>query len=659
VTVAPAPERRWPRAAAALVVAAAATAGMLWYGGSVREEPLPGLPDPGGPVAWLLAATRLGTEIAAVVTIGLLVAAVVLSPRDAERLSRTGLRRLRAAGWAATAWLALSLCLFCFTLADLLGVPLPAALTYDDLSEFATTGLLGRSLVLSAALTVVVALLCLLALTARGAGTALVVAVVAVVPPLFAGHAATGNNHRLGASALLLHVIPVAVWSGALLALLLTGRAATPQLTVAVRRFSPIAAGCLAAVAASGLLSAYARLYQPSDLTGTRYGQLILVKAGALLALGAVGLAQRRTALPALDAGDRRPFVRVATVEILLFAAAIGTAVALSRTAPPPFGGIPDNEFLGFPEPPPVSAGNLAGLWLLEPLFLAFAVVAAALYLAGVRRLRRRGQAWPVARTAAFLAGCALVVVASSSGLARFAPLLFSAFVAQQLLLGAFAPILLAAGGPVRLALAALPAADDPSAWPGPREWLERTLRGRTVGGRTVRVLTHPLAAAGLYLAGLYGTYMFGLYELTLRSHAAHLVAGAALLAIGYLFYSVVLGAPPVPRPAPRSYRLLTVSVTAALQAFLGLALMTSTVVVAEHWFIDLNRDWGPDPLSDQHLGGLLLATVGLLPPVVALLALRLSANAQPSVTGATDDVDSGSRSHVTRSIDNLRVPEK
>ena len=32
------------------------------------------------------------------------------------------------------------------------------------------------------------------------------------------------------------------------------------------------AAGCLAAVAASGLLSAYARLYQPSDLTGTRIG---------------------------------------------------------------------------------------------------------------------------------------------------------------------------------------------------------------------------------------------------------------------------------------------------------------------------------------------------------------------------------------------------
>jgi putative copper resistance protein D len=632
-----APERRWPRAAAALAVAVAATAGMLWYGGSVREERLPGLPDPGGPVAWLLAGTRLGAEIAAVVTIGLLVAAVVLSPRDAERLSRTGRSRLRAAGWAATAWLVLSLSLLCFTLADLLGEPLSAALTYEELREFLTASLLGRAIVLSAALTVAVALLCLLARTARGAGIALVVAVVAVVPPLFAGHAATGNNHRFGASALLLHVIPVTVWSGALLALLLTGRAATPQLAMAVRRFSPIAAGCLAAVAASGLLSAYARLYQPSDLTGTRYGQLVLVKTGALLALGAVGLAQRRTAMPALEAGDRRPFVRVATVEILLFAATIGTAVALSRTATPSFGGIPDNEWLGFPEPPPVSAGNLAGLWLLEPLFAAFAVAAAGLYLAGVRRLRRRGQAWPAARTAAFLAGCALVVVASSSGLARYAPLLFSVFAVQHLLLSVFAPALLAAGGPVRLALAALPAAADPAAWPGPREWLERALRGRTV-----RVLTHPLVAAGLYLAGLYGTYMFGLYELTLRSHAAHLVAGAALLGVGYLFYSVVLAAPPVPQPAAPAYRVLVLSVTIVLQAFLGLVLMSSTVVIAEDWFIDLNRTWGPDLLAHQHTGGLLLATAGLIPSVLALVALRVSARRAPDVAGpsrAADDV--------------------
>lgn len=633
--------RRWPRAVAALGVAASATAGMLWYGGSVREEQLPGLPDPAGPVAWLLAATRLGTEIAAVITIGLLVAAVALSPRDADRLSRTGSRRLRGAGWAATAWLALSVGRFFCTLADLLGVPL-SAVTRDELSDFLSKGPLGQSIILSAALSAVVALLCLLTRTGRGAVVALVVAMIAVVPPLFAGHAATGNNHRIGASALLLHVIPVTVWAGALLALLLTGRAATPRLATAVRRFSPVAAGCLAAVAASGPLLAYARLSGSSDLTGTRYGQLVLVKTCALVALGAVGLAQRRVATRALDAGERRPFIHIATAEILLFAFAVGTAVALSRTATPPFEGIPDNELLGFPEPPPVSAGDLAGSWLLEPLFAAFAVASAALYLAGVRRLRRRGQAWPMARTAAFLAGSTMVIVASGSGLARYAPLLFSVFAVQHLALSALAPALLAAGGPVRLALAALPATDDPAVWPGPREWLERALRGRAT-----RALTHPLVAAGLYLAGLYGTYMFGLYELTLRSHAAHLAAGAVLLAIGLLFFSVVPGrypAEPEPRRAAHPYRLLTLWLTTALQALLGLALMTSTVVVAEDWFIELNRGWGPEPLSDQRLGGLLIAAAGLLPPVVALAARRRSGRtgANSSNSGRGRSVHSG-----------------
>ena len=55
--------------------------------------------------------------------------------------------------------------------------------------------------------------------------------------------------------------------------------------------------------------------------------------------------------------------------------------------------------------------------WRFNLLFGTAALVLAAAYLLGVRRLRRRGDAWPVGRTVAWLAGCAGLLVATSSGL--------------------------------------------------------------------------------------------------------------------------------------------------------------------------------------------------------------------------------------------------
>ena len=172
---------RWSLALAPLAVAGAVMAGMLWYGGSVRQEPLPGLPDPGGATGWLLAAARLGWQLAAVVTVGLLVAAVVMSPRENGRLSPTGYRRLRAAGWAAAAWCGSALAVLCFTLADVLGVPISEAVSFAAVVDFATTVDLGRPLGLSALLAAMACLVCLLTMTVRGATVGLLVA----VPRLF------------------------------------------------------------------------------------------------------------------------------------------------------------------------------------------------------------------------------------------------------------------------------------------------------------------------------------------------------------------------------------------------------------------------------------------------------------------------------------------
>ena len=418
-------------------------------------------------------------------------------------------------------------------------------------------------------------------------------------------------------------MVPVAVWAGGLLALALTGRAATDQLAIAVRRFSPLAAACLLLVAGSGLVSAYVRLPGLGALVDTRYGQLVLLKTVVLGTLAAAGWWQRRAALPALLAGDRSRFTRTATVEVLLFAAAMGTAVALSRT-PAPVQGEPAESIaqslLGYPMPAAPDAGRLLGDWLPEPLFIAVVLAAAWCYLGAVGRLRRRGRA---------LAGGAYGRAAGRRcghhhrHRQRTGPV--RATVVQR----APAPATAADHGRADPARARRPA------HPGPAGVADqariRAGRGRGSGcgrpgaSRFGRLLTRPLVAAVLLAGTGFPLYFTGLYELTLRSHAAHLIMIGYFLAAGWLFFWVVLGVDPVPRRAGYPARLLAVALVVGSQVALGVVLARSGTLLAADWFTALARLWGDPPLVDQQTAGRLLWSLGNLPLLAVLAALAVS----------------------------------
>src|SRR5699024_6867162 len=124
---------------------------------------------------------------------------------------------------------------------------------------------------------------------------------------------------------------------------------------------------------------------------------------------------------------------------------------------------------LGFDLPGPPTVANLLLFWRFDLIAGTGSVAAAVLYLLGVRRLRRRGDSWPVGRTIGWLLGCLTVLLATSSGLGAYGQAQFSVHMIEHMLLAMLAPILLALGGPVTLILRALPAAGrgDP---PGVRE---------------------------------------------------------------------------------------------------------------------------------------------------------------------------------------------
>ena len=90
-------------------------------------------------------------------------------------------------------------------------------------------------------------------------------------------------------------------------------------------------------------------------------------------------------------------------------AGAFGLGAVLGRTPPP----VPDSELspsavlsiTGFPDPGPMSAADWLTAWRPSWLMIAIALVSVGLYAAGVRRLSRRGDAWPVHRTVLWTLG--------------------------------------------------------------------------------------------------------------------------------------------------------------------------------------------------------------------------------------------------------------
>lgn len=109
-----------------------------------------------------------------------------------------------------------------------------------------------------------------------------------------AEHASTGIQPGIAMPVDVLHLLAVATWLGGLSALLVA-LYRTPDITsAAVRRFSRIAFTSVVVVAATGIYQSWRQLGSWSALTGTGYGQLLLVKVGLVAVLVGVAWTSRR-----------------------------------------------------------------------------------------------------------------------------------------------------------------------------------------------------------------------------------------------------------------------------------------------------------------------------------------------------------------------------
>ncbi|MCC5579207.1 bifunctional copper resistance protein CopD/cytochrome c oxidase assembly protein [Microtetraspora sp. AC03309] len=553
----------------------------LWFGGGTPRPAIEGLPAPDVVTMVGLPAVRLLHDVCAVATVGTLLVSLWAPAERAGRIARSA--GPWALGWAASAALTEVL-----TLSDFLALPVSETLSSGVLPTFVFHIPQGQAFTLVGLLALVIAAGAYLPLgTGARAGLA-GLGVLAVLPPAYVGHSASAADHNLAVSSLMLHIAAVTLWVGGLYGLVTRLRGPV----AAVRRFSALALCCFTAAGFSGLVNAWIRVGDPTQLWQSRYGLLVLAKIAALAALGWFGWRHRRRTIVALESGGgSRPFLRLATGEIGVMAATLGLAVALSRTAPPEAsGGVGhQHELLGYVLAP-FTPGGLLTVIRPDPIVLVAVVGAAVAYLVRVRRL---AGGWPAGRTVAWLVGSLVLLYGLAGGVAAYGPAVFSGHAAQYALVGTAGPALLALGAPLSLRLAVVS-----------------------------RPLSHPLTALGLYAAPYLLLYLTGCFDLAQSSLAVRLVAQAVVVVTGTLFFAVALGVDPLPRAIGVAIRVRMLLGAATLQVWIALLLFTGPPQGAE-WYALLDLPWAPERAGDQRFGALLGPGISLV-VIIALLALLL-----------------------------------
>jgi cytochrome c oxidase assembly factor CtaG len=200
------------------------------------------------------------------------------------------------------------------------------------------------------------------------------------------------------------------------------------------------------------------------------------------------------------------------------------------------------------------------------------------LYVVRARELARRGHPVPTWRLACFGAGVVALLLATSAPVGVQADRHFSAHMAEHLLIGDIAPLLIVLGcsGPI----------------------LAPLLSNRFAAH--LRVLTHPVVAFTLWTADLYFWHLGFAYEATLNHDLVHVLEHACFFTFGVLLWMPLFG--PLPKPAwfGNGAKLGYIVVVRLTGTVLANVFLWSSAVYYAHYA-------GAGALSDQSAGGAIM----------------------------------------------------
>jgi putative membrane protein len=223
--------------------------------------------------------------------------------------------------------------------------------------------------------------------------------------------------------------------------------------------------------------------------------------------------------------------------------------------------------------------------WDLHPSVVIGLVLLGGLYvfLGGLQARRRH--------VASFAAALLMLFVSLNGPLHNLSDrYLFSAHMAQHLLLTLLFPPLLLYGSPA---------------------WVVRPILGARGVMPVSRILTRPVVAAATFTAPIVLWHVPAFYEAALRHHNLHILQHLVFLTTAVIMWWPVLSPVPelprIPYPGQMLYLFLL-----GLPMSITGALITLSGGVLYPFYAAAPRVWAPlDPLADQQIGGLLMWVLG------------------------------------------------
>ncbi|HEX5496488.1 MAG TPA: cytochrome c oxidase assembly protein [Mycobacteriales bacterium] len=255
---------------------------------------------------------------------------------------------------------------------------------------------------------------------------------------------------------------------------------------------------------------------------------------------------------------------------------------------------------------PPFTPVRLFTETELDTFLTTTLVVAAGLYLWGVRSLTARGIRWDPWRTVAWLAGgLGTIAFATMSGLGAYDDTLLSVHMVQHMVLSMISPMFLALGAPVTLALRTLPLRDR-------RRFLA------VLHSRVAKVLTFPAVGWFLFVGTPFALYYSPVYAASLRHDWLHELLHFHFILVGCLFLWPLVGLDPVPGRVGYPFRLLLLFAALPFHAILGVSILGAHQLIGGDYYPSLALTWS-NPVSDQKVAGGLLWGSG---DIIGLLML-------------------------------------
>jgi cytochrome c oxidase assembly factor CtaG len=241
---------------------------------------------------------------------------------------------------------------------------------------------------------------------------------------------------------------------------------------------------------------------------------------------------------------------------------------------------------------------------------VAYVALAGLMYWLGGRNRPGRLNQDP-RRTAAFVAGLAMIVLALDSPIDHYADELFWVHMVQHVLLLTVAPPLILLGRP----------------WP--RMWCALPLETRARVGRSIalarwaaplRALSRPVPAWILFNATVVAWHIPAAYNATLTSSAIHQCEHAMFFFTGLLFWARVIDPGPLRPQLVWPWRIAYATGAMIVGWILAIVLVLAPHPLYPHYAALLHRPGGLSALTDQQLAGGVMWVLGSISYTVAFI---------------------------------------